>query len=238
MKAQRKFVTSLVLLALLFGDACTKKKPVLPPQTPAPTLAEALPDEIPEKPEEPTPEVVQAQPVPPPVKSKPKKPARTATSNNKKTVAPPDSTAAPPTPATAAASPPTQAPGAKAPPTPATAASASPPTQAPGANTQIVATARTPRTAAPESPPDLAIAAAIPSAEVSKQKEETVRMVDATENTLKGINRSLSDDEKAMRTQIQSYLQQSRQATADGDVERAFNLAKKAQLLADALTKK
>ncbi len=218
MKAQRKFVTSLVLLALLFSDACTRKRPVLPPQTPAPTLAEALPDEIPEKPEEPTPEVVQAPVDTPPVKSKPKKPTRTAaTSNNKKTVAPPVSTPAPPTPAPAAAS---------------------PPTQAPGADTQTVATARTPRTAAPESTPDLAIAAVIPSAKVSQHEEETVRMVDATENTLKGINRSLSDDEKAMLTQIQSYLQQSRKATADGDVERAYNLAKKAQLLADALTKK
>lgn len=190
---------------------------MLPAQTPAPTLAEALPDEIPEKPEEPTPEVVQAPVVTPPVKSKPKKPTRTATGNNKKTVAPPVSTPAPPTPAPAAAS---------------------LPTQDPGANTQIVATARTPRTAAPESTPDLAIAAVIPSKTVSKHEEETARMVDATENTLKGINRSLSDDEKAMRTQIQSYLQQSRKATADGDVERAYNLAKKAQLLADALIKK
>jgi len=223
MKAQRKFVTSLVLLALLFSEACTRRRPVLPPQTPAPTLAEALPDEIPEKPEEPTPEVVQAPVDTPPVKSKPKKPTRTAaTSNNKKTIAPPVSTEAPPTPAPAAASPPTQAPA----------------TQAPGADTQTVATARTPRTAAPESTPDLAIAAVIPSKTVSQHEEETVRMVDATENTLKGINRSLSDDEKAMRTQIQSYLQQSRKATADGDVERAYNLAKKAQLLADALTKK
>jgi len=63
-------------------------------------------------------------------------------------------------------------------------------------------------------------------------------MVDATENALKGINRSLSDEEKSMRSQIQSYLQQSRKATTDGDFERAYNLAKKAQLLADALVKK
>ena len=63
-------------------------------------------------------------------------------------------------------------------------------------------------------------------------------MVDATENALKGINRSLSDEEKSMRSQIQSYLQQSRKATADGDFERAYNLAKKAQLLAEALVKK
>ena len=41
-----------------------------------------------------------------------------------------------------------------------------------------------------------------------------------------------------MKSQIQSYLQQSRKATTDGDFERAFNLAKKAQLLAEALSKK
>jgi hypothetical protein len=54
----------------------------------------------------------------------------------------------------------------------------------------------------------------------------------------RNLSRSLNDEEKAMKTQIQSYLQQSRKATTDGDFERAFNLAKKAQLLADALIKK
>jgi len=63
-------------------------------------------------------------------------------------------------------------------------------------------------------------------------------MVDATENALKGLTRSLTDDEKSMRSQIQSFLQQSRKATTEGDFERAYNLAKKAQLLADALVKK
>ncbi len=82
------------------------------------------------------------------------------------------------------------------------------------------------------------IAAAVPEAQVVRQKEETTRMVDATENALKGITRSLSDDEKSMKSQIQSYLQQSRKASTDGDYERAFNLAKKAQLLAEALVKK
>ena len=84
----------------------------------------------------------------------------------------------------------------------------------------------------------MALAAAVPSQQVSQQKEETSHIVDSTENALKSISRSLSDDEKSMRTQIQSYLQQSRKATIDGDFERAYNLAKKAQLLADALIKK
>lgn len=89
-----------------------------------------------------------------------------------------------------------------------------------------------------DTPPQTVIAAAIPSAQLTQQKEETTRMVDSTENALKGLTRSLSDDEKSMKSQIQSYLQQSRKATTDGDFERAFNLAKKAQLLADALLKK
>ncbi len=70
-----------------------------------------------------------------------------------------------------------------------------------------------------------------------QQKEDTARMVDATESALREINRSLTKDESSMRSQIQSYLQQSRKATAEGDFERAYNLAKKAQLLADALVK-
>jgi len=82
------------------------------------------------------------------------------------------------------------------------------------------------------------IAAAVPNAQLVHQREETSRMVDATENALKGLTRSLSDEEKGMKSQVESYLRQSRKATSDGDLERAFNLAKKAQLLAEALVKK
>lgn len=112
-------------------------------------------------------------------------------------------------------------------------AAAPPATQPPATNNnQTVASLR------PPAPPDTAIAAAMPSADITKQKENTAQIVDATENSLKNLSRSLNDDEKAMKTQIQSYLQQSRKATTDGDFERAYNLAKKAQLLADALIKK
>ena len=118
-------------------------------------------------------------------------------------------------------------------PAPTPAAPASPPPQAAQSN-QTVASLRPPRDPAPET----AIAAAIPNAQLAQQRDDTTRLVDATENALKGINRPLNDDEKAMRSQIQSYLQQSRKASTEGDFERAFNLAKKAQLLAEALTKK
>lgn len=106
-----------------------------------------------------------------------------------------------------------------------------------GKGNQTVASVRPPANPA-DTPPQTVIAAAIPSAQLTQQKEETTRMVDSTENAMKGLTRSLSDDEKSMKSQIQSYLQQSRKATTDGDFERAFNLAKKAQLLADALLKK
>jgi outer membrane biosynthesis protein TonB len=99
---------------------------------------------------------------------------------------------------------------------------------------QTVASLRPQREPAPET----AIAAVIPNAQLAQQRDDTTRMVDATENALKGISRPLNDDEKAMRSQIQSYLQQSRKASTEGDFERAYNLAKKAQLLAEALTKK
>ena len=211
MKEQRKFVISLLLLALLFTEACSKKKPTLPAQAqaPAPTVAEALPNEIPENPEAPPTDIAQVPVVAPPAKAKPKKPVRTAT---KKPTPPPVTTPAP--------------------------APVSTPTPPPASSTQTVANLRPPRNPATESSADVAIAAAVPSGQVSQHKEDTAHIVDATENALKSINRSLSDEEKAMRTQIQSYLQQSRKATTDGDYERAYNLAKKAQLLADALIKK
>jgi hypothetical protein len=112
-----------------------------------------------------------------------------------------------------------------------------PATTQPTQGTQTVASAKPLRNPA-DSAPQTLIAAAVPNAQLVQQKEETTRMVDSTENALKGLTRSLSDDEKSMKIQIQSYLQQSRKATSDGDFERAFNLAKKAQLLADALIKK
>jgi ElaB/YqjD/DUF883 family membrane-anchored ribosome-binding protein len=207
MSTARQFVCSFLVLASLWTEACNKKKPVLPPFAPAPTIAAELPDEIPENPETPAPEVAQAPVVLPPAKTKPKKPTHTTA---KKTT---------PT---------------------ATATSAAVVAPPPPANTtQTVASLRPPRNPGSEaSPPDTAITAAMPSEAITKQKENTAQIVDATENSLKNLSRQLSDEEKAMKSQIQSYLQQSRKATTDGDFERAFNLAKKAQLLADALIKK
>jgi hypothetical protein len=204
MKSARKFVSSIFLLSLLVVQGCDKKKNTgLPRQTQAPTVAVVLPDELPlteGEPEEAAPQVAEIPAVPPPAKTKPRKPAKNPSTAKKTTPSAP---------------------------TPASNQNSQ--------NTQI-ASAHPPRNPADSTPQ--AIAAAIPDAKVVQQKEETTRMVDSTENALKGLTRSLNDEEKAMRTQIQSYLQQSRKATNDGDFERAFNLAKKAQVLTEALLKK
>jgi outer membrane biosynthesis protein TonB len=93
---------------------------------------------------------------------------------------------------------------------------------------------------APANPPatDTAIAADVSSQTLSHQKQTTTELLDSTEKDVKGLNRSLSHEEEAMLAQIKSYIAQSRKATTDGDFERAYNLAVKAHLLSDALTKK
>jgi ElaB/YqjD/DUF883 family membrane-anchored ribosome-binding protein len=209
MKVTRKLVTSFLVLALLFAEACTKKRPSLPQQAQpqAPTIAEALPDEIPEKTEPPPP--------PPQLSRKeteqPKKQQKKPVKGTTKKTTPPASPTVAGTPPAAPAQPPAQTP--------------------PPQNAQTVASVR------PEPAPEMTVAAAISSKDANKQKEDTAHMVEATENALKTLTRPLNDEEKGMRTQVETYLQQSRKATTDGDYERAFYLAKKAQVLAEALVK-
>jgi outer membrane biosynthesis protein TonB len=89
-----------------------------------------------------------------------------------------------------------------------------------------------------ETPADTAIAAAVTSQQLNRQKQTTAELLDSTEKDLKGLNQSLSHDEESMLAQIKSYIAQSHKATSDGDFERAYNLAMKAHLLTDALLKK
>lgn len=76
------------------------------------------------------------------------------------------------------------------------------------------------------------------SAQLSQQKQTTAQLLDEAEKTLNGLNRTLSHDDEQIVNQIRSYIGQSRNATKDGDFERAYNLATKAHLLSDALVKK
>jgi hypothetical protein len=77
----------------------------------------------------------------------------------------------------------------------------------------------------------------LPKDEVVSQKRATEQMLQNAEANLRTLNRQLSDGEQNMARQVRNYITQSRLATQDGDLERAHNLAVKAQLLSSELTK-
>jgi hypothetical protein len=69
-------------------------------------------------------------------------------------------------------------------------------------------------------------------------KHPADQLVGTTEENLKKIEgRELSPSQKEMLTQIHQFLEQSKAATAAGDIDRGHNLALKAHLLSDELTK-
>jgi len=81
------------------------------------------------------------------------------------------------------------------------------------------------------------ITADVPRAAVQSQKQNTEQLLSNSENKLGHINRNLSESEQGMLRQARNYITQSHQALQGADVERAYNLAVKASLLANELTK-
>ena len=81
------------------------------------------------------------------------------------------------------------------------------------------------------------LSASMPHDKVIHQKLNTNQLLEAADYNLKSISRTLNADEQAMLQHIRSYMQQSRDATKEGDTERAYNLALKAHLLSDELIK-
>jgi len=63
------------------------------------------------------------------------------------------------------------------------------------------------------------------------------QLLRATEQNLASIHRTLSTDEQEIVQQIRVYMQQSRNATGNGDYTMARNLAFKAHLLSDDLVR-
>ena len=82
------------------------------------------------------------------------------------------------------------------------------------------------------------LSASMPHDAAIHQKLNTAQLLEATDYNLKSIARALNADEQAMVQHIRSYMQQSRDASKDGDTERAYNLALKAHLLSDELIKR
>jgi hypothetical protein len=100
--------------------------------------------------------------------------------------------------------------------------------------------AEAPKVEAPKpSQPDSSaqITADVPRAAVQTKRQNTENLLRNSESRLSSINRSLNDGEQGMLRQARNYIAQSNQALQAGDVERAYNLAVKASLLANELAK-
>jgi len=97
--------------------------------------------------------------------------------------------------------------------------------------------ARNNTTSATGSSESMTISPDLPKDEVDSQKRSTEQMLQNAEASLRRLNRRLSDGEQNMARQVRNYITQSRLATQDGDLERAHNLAVKAQLLSSELVK-
>jgi hypothetical protein len=74
--------------------------------------------------------------------------------------------------------------------------------------------------------------------QASSQRQGTNELLASTDENLKKISeRSLASDQKDMVQQIRKYVEQAKEATDAGDLDRAHNLALKASLLAEELAK-
>jgi len=81
------------------------------------------------------------------------------------------------------------------------------------------------------------ITAEVPPAAAQSKTQNTAELLHRSEAKLAGLGRSLNESEQAMAQQARTYIDQSGEAMRSGDIERAYNLAVKASLLANELTK-
>jgi len=196
---------------LLFSAGCKKKKPpVPPPQSQAPTITSPTPEQ-----QTPTPAITIPPAEPTPSTTAPTEetttPGKPSPSKPRHTIGrrhPANSTTAKKPPASAPATPPASTPPAT------TAAKTTPPT--PDADVGQIA------------PP-------ISPSAASQAQQSTTQLLDSTEQNLRGLTRTLSNDEQNTVSQIRSYIVQARSALKDQDLERAHNLALKAHQLSDVL---
>jgi hypothetical protein len=76
------------------------------------------------------------------------------------------------------------------------------------------------------------------AADQAMHERSTGQLTSATEENLKKITGlQLNPSQQEMVSQIKQYMEQSKSAAADGDLDRAHNLAMKAHLLSDELVK-
>jgi hypothetical protein len=74
------------------------------------------------------------------------------------------------------------------------------------------------------------------SPQASQQSERTKQLLASSDANLKKISgRQLDESQQDTVKQIKSYMDQAKTAANDGDVQRAYNLAVKANLLSAEL---
>ncbi len=76
------------------------------------------------------------------------------------------------------------------------------------------------------------------TADASRAQGSTEQLLKSAEANLNGINRQLSKEEEAKRSQAREFIEQSRDATKANDSTRAYNLAVKARLLSEELVQR
>lgn len=74
--------------------------------------------------------------------------------------------------------------------------------------------------------------------QAAQLRADTNQLLGAAEYNISNVRRTLSKDDQAIVQHIRGYVEQSRRALRDGDIERAHTLAIKAHLMSDELTKK
>lgn len=82
-----------------------------------------------------------------------------------------------------------------------------------------------------------AIAPNLPRSDEKHHLETTAQLIQATEDNLRSLTRTLTTDEQSLLGQVRTFLTQARAAITDGDLVRAHNLALKARLLSDELVR-
>ncbi len=86
--------------------------------------------------------------------------------------------------------------------------------------------------------PSIQLVGGAEGAQANQQKNTANQLLDSTEENLKKIQgRQLNSSQQDMVNQIHEYMAQSKTAVAAGDLDRARNLAWKAQLLSQELIK-
>jgi len=86
------------------------------------------------------------------------------------------------------------------------------------------------------SEPSIQLAGGPPSDQTAQQKNVVNQLLGSTEENLKKISeRQLTADQQSTVAQIRQFMDQSKAATSDGDMERARTLAWKAQTLSQDL---